>query len=131
MGNIPDYAKTGQIFPLKTFVMQYAYSGTVIYGKILEEENIGEFGEWIVIRQILPSKYYRMASHQLFTLQTSIYSTNNYASSMYKNGANRRDNPQNVPNYCGSFLYINGRRIVRISYLPFSSPSQAASQMFI
>ena len=68
---------------------------------------------------ILLNKY-RMANHQLFTLQTSIYSTNNYTSSTYKNGANRRDDPRNVSNYCGSLLYSNGRRIMRISYLPFA-----------
>ena len=68
---------------------------------------------------ILLDKYY-MANRQFFTLQTSIYSTNNYTSLTYKNGANRRDDPRNVSNYCGSLLYSNGRRIVRISYLPFA-----------
>ena len=99
-------------------------------GKILYMGNFGEEKYWRIWRMnhdspnfylpnILLNKY-RMANCQLFTLQTFIYSTNNYTSSTYKNGANRRDNPQNMSNYCNSLLYSNGRRILRISYLPFA-----------
>ena len=93
-------------------------------------ENFGGEKYWWIwqMNHDLPNFYppnilfnrYRMVNRQLSTLQTFIYSTNDYTSLTYKNGANRRDNPRNVSNYSGSLLYSNGRRIMRISYLPFT-----------
>ena len=102
-------------------ILYYTYMADTNY-HMWENFGGGKFGEWIVICQIF--------TLQIFYLTNTVWQIANFLPSKLPFTLQTITPPrrikmeqvaQNVSNYCGfRLLYSNGRRIVRISYLPFT-----------